>query len=172
MVIEPLADHHDRATFNCGIDRMNSFLRNTAKQHASKDVGVTHVVVENDGDVRILGFVTLTLKPVRREVLPNSKKLPSGDYTVAFIGQLAVDVQYQSKGIGKHLLYFALSKALETSKNFGVMGVALDLLQEEGEPAEVSEKRRKFYEARGFRSLQDDDQRLYISMAAVRGMGL
>lgn len=172
MVIEPLADHHDKYTFDCGVERMNEFLQKIARQHASRDVGVTHVVVEQDGDSKILGFITLTIKPVTRELLPNAKKLPRGEYTVAFIGQLATDTNCQGSGIGKRLLYFALFKALEVSETFGLIGVALDLLQEDGEDPEVTEKRSRFYTDRGFKPLIDDTQRLYISMSEVRKMGL
>jgi len=172
LVIEPLSDHHDKSSFDCGVDRMNEFLQKIAKQHASKDVGVTHVAVEADGDSRILGFVTLTIKPIDRENLPNAKKLPRGEYTVAFIGQLATDVNFQGRGIGKHLLYFSLYKALEVSDSFGLIGVALDLLQEDGEDPGVTERRKHFYTDRGFFQLSEDDQRLYLPMSTIRKMGL
>jgi len=48
----------------------------TARQYADRDVGDTHVVVEEEGSARILGFVTLTIKTVSRESLP-AKGLPS-----------------------------------------------------------------------------------------------
>jgi len=56
LVIEPLDTHHDRRTFDCGISKMNAFLRQTARQHATKHIGVTHVAVEDVGATRILGF--------------------------------------------------------------------------------------------------------------------
>jgi GNAT superfamily N-acetyltransferase len=172
LVIEPLSDHHNRLSFDCGIPRMNEFLQKIAKQHAAKDVGVTHVVIESDGDPKIVGFVTLTIKPINRESLLHAKKFPQGEYTVAFIGQFAIDKEYQGKGIGKQLLSFALYKALEVSDVFGIAGVGLDLHQEEGESPDVSKRRRKFYTDRGFRPLIDDSQRLFISMKEVRRMGL
>ena len=87
MVIEPLDTYHDREAFDCGIDRMNVFIRQTARQHAARHVGVTHVAVEEAGAARILGYVSLSMKAVNRESLPNARKLPGGEYTVAFIGQ-------------------------------------------------------------------------------------
>ena len=172
MVIEPLADHHDKSHFDCGIPRMNEFLLKIARQHASKDVGVTHVVVENDGESKILGFVTLTIKPINRESLQNAQKLPRGEYAVAFIGQLATDLNCQGKRIGKRLLYFSLYKALEASESFRLIGVALDVHHKEGEDTGVSEKRKRLYMDRGFKPLIDDNQRLYIPMSEVRKMGL
>ncbi len=42
-----------------------------------RNVGVTHVVVEFEGDTKILGFYTLVTRTVDREVIP-AKRLPSG----------------------------------------------------------------------------------------------
>ena len=106
MVIEPLDTHHNREAFDCGIEKMNVFLRQTARQHAAKHVGVTHIAAEEVGATRILGFVSLSMKPVSRVSLPQAKKLPGGEYTVAFISQLAVDKNFQGSGIGEKLLLF------------------------------------------------------------------
>jgi GNAT superfamily N-acetyltransferase len=172
VVIETLSDRHNRTGFDCGVPRLNEFLKRTARQHVGRDVGVTHVVVEAPGATEILGFVTLTMKSVGQELLPNAGKLPTGDYTVAFIGQLAVGLRRQSLGIGKHLLYFALEKSLEVAGTFGLQGVAFDLHRDEDEPDDVALARCRFYMDRGFKPLTDDGNRLYISMSEVRKMGL
>lgn len=107
MLIEPLDTHHDREAFDCGVSRMNMFIRQTARQHAAKHVGVTHVAVEDVGATRILGYVSLSMKSIGRDSLPTAKKLPGGDYTVAFIGQLATDKEFQGQKVGEKLLDFA-----------------------------------------------------------------
>ncbi len=172
MVIEPLSSHHNRNGFDCGKREMSEFLQKTARQHADKDVGVTHVLVAEEGSPRILGYVTLTMKPVSREALPPAKGLPHGEYVVAFIGQLATDKAWQGQGIGKKLLYFALYKAQEVSEAFDLIGVALDLLSAEGEDAAETERRRRLYVDRGFKPLLDDENRLYLSMREIRKLGL
>ncbi len=163
MVIEPLDPKvHDRSGFDCGEPEMNEYLQKTAKQHAERDVGVTHVAVEEVGSPAILGYVTLALKTVGRELL-TIKNLPRGEFAVALIAQLAVAREWQSKGIGKRLLYFSLYKAREMSETIGLIGVALDLLNED---------KRKYYEARGFKPLVDDRNRLFISMKEIRQLPL
>lgn len=170
MVIELLDTHHNREAFDCGIEKMNVFLRQTARQHAAKHVGVTHVAVEEIGAARILGYVSLSMKPVNRISLPNSKKLPGGEYIVAFISQLAADKEFQGSGIGEKLLLFAQFQALRVSGVFGLVGVALDLLHIEDEAPAITQKRRLFYINRQFEPLRDDTQRLYKSIDAIRRM--
>lgn len=162
MITEPLASHHNRNSFDCGEPVMNEFLQKTARQYAERDIGVTHVVVEEDGSSRILGYVTLAIKTVNREELPN-KGLPRGDFGVALLVKLAVDKDYQQHGLGKRLLFFALYKAQQMAETFGLVGVAVDLLNEDVRP---------FYETRGFKPLLDDTPRLYLSMKEIRKMGL
>lgn len=172
MVIEPLDTRHDRAAFDCGLAPLNEFLQKTARQHAAKHAGVTHVAVEEVGAARILGFVSLSMKPVNRASLPNARKLPGGEYTVAFIGQIATDKEFQGRGIGERLLSFAQFQALRVSAVFGLVGVALDLILMDGEDPAVTQRRRKFYTDRQFEPLADDAARLYKSVEAIRAMEL
>jgi len=171
MLIEPLSRRHDRAAFDCGSATLNAFLQKTARQYAERDIGVTHVVVQDEDSPQVLGFVTLTMKTVSREAL-SMKGLPQGDYAVALIGQLATDKAWQGKGIGTRLLYFALSKARLAAEDFGLIGVALDLLHEPEEAQSERQKRREYYLKRGFQPLLDDAARLYLPMSVVRKMNL
>ena len=171
MLIEPLSRHHDRAAFDCGVARLNEFLQKTARQYADRDIGVTHVAVETEQSPRILGYVTLTIKTVGRDALP-AKGLPRGEFAVALIGQLATDKAWQGQGIGTRLLYFTLTKAQQVAADFGLTGVALDLLHEPEESESEQRKRRDYYLSRGFQPLLDDTNRLYLPMRVVRKMNL
>lgn len=171
MLIEPLSRRHDRASFDCGNGTLNDFLQKTARQYADRDIGVTHVVVEDESSPLILGFVTLTIKTISREALL-AKGLPRGEYGVALIGQLATDKAWQGQGIGIRLLYFALSKARLAAEDFGLVGVALDLLREPGESEVEQQKRRDYYMKCGFQPLLDDGSRLYLPMSVIRKMNL
>jgi GNAT superfamily N-acetyltransferase len=163
LVIEPLNPAiHDRAGFDCGEPVLNEYLKKTARQHAERDVGVTHVATREVGSSEILGYVTLALKTVSRDSL-GIKGLARGDYGVVLIAQLAVAKGWQAKGIGKRLLYFALYKAKRLAEEVGTADVALDLL---------NEQKREYYEKRGFKPLKDNPNRLFISTKEIRKLPL
>lgn len=43
MVIEPLAAHHERAGFDCGVASMNQYLRQYARQNDARGISRTYV---------------------------------------------------------------------------------------------------------------------------------
>ena len=55
-ILEVLDAHHDRAAFDCGEASLNVFLQRQARQNASRNLGVTRVVVPAAGDARILAY--------------------------------------------------------------------------------------------------------------------
>lgn len=56
-VFEPLQAHHDRQNFDCGKPALNQFLQRQARQNADRNVGVTHVVVAEAGDAKVLAII-------------------------------------------------------------------------------------------------------------------
>jgi hypothetical protein len=69
--IELLAKLHDRDGFDCGSEPLNSYLKQTARQHAARGISRTFVLVEdNTSELRpILGFFTLNLCQIKSESL-------------------------------------------------------------------------------------------------------
>lgn len=102
--LEPLARGHDREGFDCGSDPLNSFLRQTARQHAERGISRTFVLVEAEGTEPkpILGFFTLNLCQLKGEHLPAelARRLPR-DVGGVRLGRLAVAKDRQAHGIGK-----------------------------------------------------------------------
>lgn len=66
---EALAPHHDRAQFDCSEVSLNEFLQLRARQHAQRNLGVTHVAVPIAGArdwylALDFGFEILTVTPL------------------------------------------------------------------------------------------------------------
>ena len=68
--VELLAPHHDRKGFDCGSEPMNRFLQQQARQNADRHLGVTHIVVAERGDHKILGYYTLVNGSIEPGIIP------------------------------------------------------------------------------------------------------
>ena len=51
---------HDRAAFDCGVDRLNNYLRLSARKQQKDDMTRVYVVVE-EGSTRILGYHAINM---------------------------------------------------------------------------------------------------------------
>lgn len=158
--IEPLDKTHRRDDFDCGEESLNTFLRAHAGQNARRDISRTYVALGAESDA-VAGYYTLSSGSVGFQNLPDeaSRRLPRYPVPTAHLGRLAVDREFQGKGLGGILLVDALKRVRETADKIGIHAVTVHALN-------VSA--RKFYEAYGFQSLRDDDLHLFLPMATIR----
>ena len=56
--IEPLQKRHDRARFDCGIEVLNRYLKELAKQELERKTAAVFVLV-SENEPQILGYYTL-----------------------------------------------------------------------------------------------------------------
>lgn len=160
--IELLATAHDRKSFRCGEESLDTFLHRFARQNMDRGMGVTYVVVEDEAPARILGYYTLSSSAIAREAVPEageSTKLPRYPVPSALIARLAVDSRAQGRGLGLLLMLDALARVVRIADEMGIHAVEVVALHE---PA------RTFYERLGFVALQDDPLHLFLPLAVVR----
>ena len=132
--IELLAKSHNREGFDCGSEPLNSFLKQTARQHAERGISRTFVLVEEDASdpKPILGFFSLNLCQLKAENLPPEAagKFPRAVPGVR-LGRLAVAKELQRRGIGKTLLVGAMEKFMEIFNTAGGIGLFVDAKDQE-----------------------------------------
>lgn len=162
MVTEPLSRHHDRASFGCGQESLDTYLKQYARQNDEKGLSRTFVAVEDVGQAAILGYYTLSNGSVSFEHLP-AERLPRYPIPTVLLARLAVDKSQQGRGLGKILLMDALRRAARISQEAGVFAVEVVALNEEA---------RRFYLKYGFHALEDDRLHLYLTLKAIRELGL
>jgi ribosomal protein S18 acetylase RimI-like enzyme len=157
--ILPLDRSHDRASFDCGEEALNKFLRETARQHNEKGISKTFVYVDTESPEIILGFFTLAICEVETEGLPkkHSKRLPKR-VPAAKLGRLAVSATCQCQQIGSILLVDAMQRTLAVADNFGIVGFFVDAR---------NDRARSFYEGFGFIELQDDPLVLFLPLRTL-----
>lgn len=129
MQVLPLAGSHDRREFDCGRQELNDWLRQIAHQHQDKGLSKTFVAIREEAPTRICGYYALTLAELENRHLPEAwrKKLPRRIPGVR-LGRLAVDRQYQDKGLGELLLIDALTRARRIYTEAGGIGLFVDAL--------------------------------------------
>ena len=159
MQVRPLAGDHDRQGFDCGRRELNDWLRQIARQHQDKGLSKTFVaLIANAGEelpTRICGYYALTLAELEHRHLPEAwrKKLPRRIPGVR-LGRLAVDRQFQGKGLGELLLVDALKRAQRIYAEAGGIGLFVDALDEQA---------AGYYRSFGFEASPDNPLLLFLS---------
>lgn len=132
MQVRPLTGSHDRQAFDCGRAELNDWLRQVARQHQDKGLSKTFVATLEEAPERICGYYALTLAELENRHLPEAwrKKLPRHIPGVR-LGRLAVDGQYQGKGLGELLLIDALTRTRRIVTEAGGVGLFVDAIDEQ-----------------------------------------
>jgi GNAT superfamily N-acetyltransferase len=162
--ITPLARHHDRSSFVCGLTSLDDFLKKYAGQYDKKGMGKTFVATRPE-EVIVLGYYTLASGSVSFETIPEEarRKLPKHPIPTVHLGRLAVDKSTQGHRLGETLLLDAIQRSLKLSDEMGIHAIEVHALNEDA---------RTFCGKYGFFALVDDPQHLYLSMKDVRKLSL
>ncbi len=157
--MESLTRQHDREAFACGVAPLDDYLKKYARQNADLDYGRTFVLVP-EGEIKVLGYYTLSAGAIAREHLPaeETPRLPRYPAPVAHLGRLALDRALQGRGLGSVLLADALRRAHRVSKDLALY--AVDAVAKE-------ERAKAFYLSHGFHELRDDPYHLLLSMKTI-----
>ena len=155
MQLHPLTGSHDRQAFDCGRQELNGWLRRVARQHQDKGLSKTFVATREEAPTRICAYYALTIAELENQHLPEAsrRKLPRRIPGVR-LGRLAVDLQYQSKGLGELLLVDALTRAQRIYAEAGGIGLFVDAIDE---PA------ANYYRRFGFNASPDNPLLLFLS---------
>ena len=108
----PVAQTHDRTTFNSGLEALDRYLREQATQDIRCRVAACFVVVTEKA--HIAGYYTLASASLLLADLPAStgKKPPRYPTLPAVrMGRLTVDQAFKGQGLGGALLVDALERA-------------------------------------------------------------
>lgn len=158
--IEILDRHHHRGDFDCGVAALNEYLAKIAQQHNQKGLSRTFVMVDEAMPKSIIGFFTLALCEINRNLLPDeiAKKMPNHGLPAVKLARLAVAKFHQNKGVGKVLLIEAFTRAHlihDTVGSVALFGDAKD------------DNAALFYQKHGFIPLLSHPLQLYIPFGSL-----
>jgi GNAT superfamily N-acetyltransferase len=133
-LIEPLAKRHDRDGFFCGKAPLDNYIKQQARQDASRHVAAPFVAVPKPGDSAICGYYTLSAYAIDPKELPETtiRKLPRYSLLpTTLLGRLAVDHRHRGCGLGQFLLLNALGRALSQSHQIAAFAVVVEAIDDE-----------------------------------------
>lgn len=159
--IEPLGNHHDREGFDCEVEALNHYFKNTALQHHKRDISKTHVLTFKEGAGPIIAYTTLSVCDVdfsQERETPILKKLPNTAPAIRLC-RLAVDKKHKRQGAGKHMIGFTLTKALEVSESLGCSGIVVDAKDDTA---------KEYYENFGFITFTSQPLKLFLPMKTIK----
>nr|VFK66760.1 MAG: hypothetical protein BECKUNK1418G_GA0071005_11075 [Candidatus Kentron sp. UNK]VFK69753.1 MAG: hypothetical protein BECKUNK1418H_GA0071006_101844 [Candidatus Kentron sp. UNK] len=169
--VQPLAGNHDRNGFDCGVEILDRWLRQTAKQHQERGISRTFVAIPASteavefyracgyGDMEessILGYYALASAFVLVEDLAweVAKRYPRR-VPVTRLGRLAARVELKGQGLGGFLLADAITRSRNAALSVGSAGIFVDAKDDNA---------ARFYRQYGFSACREDPRKLYLPM--------
>jgi GNAT superfamily N-acetyltransferase len=158
VAIEALNPSHDRKAFSCGVPALDRYLSEQASQDVKRRIGNCFIAVDS-GTGAIAAYYTLSAASLPFSSLPEmeAKRLPHYPVLPAtLIGRLAVDLRYQSRGMGSALIADALHRSIRAAPaSFSLLVDAKD-----GNAA-------AFYRKHGFMPLNSRPQSLFLPIGTA-----
>lgn len=157
----------DRTQFASGLDRIDNFLRKSARKFQEGDNARVFAAVEVGSDI-VIGFYSLNAHALTGDDLPDAlaKRGPRHGVPAVYLSMLGVDRRAQGQGLGAILLADALKRVLFASDAIGVRPVILDVIDDDG--ADAYARRKAFYEKLGFRSFPSRPKRMFLTIKEIR----
>ena len=160
---ERLHAQHDVSRFANGKhSSLDSWLRDRAL--ASEGMSArTYVVCAREEPQRVVGYYALSTAMEQRIALPNAKlrRAMPDQVPLLLIGRLAVDRQYQGKGLGADLLSDGLRRCLEVSEIAGVRAIITHAIDEDAV---------RFYQHHGFIICPLGERVMLLPIETARGI--
>jgi len=136
---EPLTIKHKVIDFDSGELSLDDWLKKRALKNQASGGSRCFVICERS---RVIGFYSLSAGAISHDSAPkNMRRNMPNPLPVLLLGRLAIDCNYQNKGLGSALLRDALLRAVSVSSGAGVFAILVHAL---------SEQAKRFYLSRGF----------------------
>jgi GNAT superfamily N-acetyltransferase len=150
---EPLRAEHDVSAFDSGEPALDEWLRKRALANEQSGASRTYVIT---ADGRVVGFYCLAAGSVAKQAATGHIRRNMPDpIPVMTIGRLAIDHNFQGRGLGKALLRDAVLRTLQAAAIAGMRAILLHAM---------SERAKLFYIHAGFAESPLDPMVMMISI--------
>jgi GNAT superfamily N-acetyltransferase len=154
---EPLTDDHQIDSFDSGETVLDDWLRRHARANQATGASRTYVVCEGK---RVVAYYALASGAIAQAAAPGRFRRNMPDpIPVVVLARLAVDRNYQGRGLGRALFRDAARRAEHAADAIGIRGIVVHA---------ISEEARKFYIALGFDPCPAESMTLVVTLPDVR----
>ena len=154
---ELLADQHDIGDFSSGDASLDDWLKRRARSNQVSGATRTYVVCEGK---RVMGYYALASGVVTVESATGRfrRNMPN-PIPVVVLARLAVDRNWQGRGIGRALFRDAALRVAHAADAIGIRGIVVHA---------ISEEAKKFYLGLGFDASPREPMTLMVTLSDVR----
>lgn len=158
FVIGKLSREHGLSEFDCGNPTLNLWLKKFAWTNQQADSAKTYVALDGN---RTVGYYALTTGSVHKHESSQriTKGLANHPIGIVLLARLAVDQTQQGRGLGKALLFDALSRIEEAADIVGVRAVMVHA---------IDDAARRFYQHFEFEESPVDPYQLLLLLKDLR----
>ncbi len=155
---QPLDASHRLEEFDCGKLVLTDWLLRHARQ--VQGGGSAKTFVSCDG-ARVAGYYSLTVGQIDMLEAPERVRRGMGQYPIPLVilARLAVDLDYQGRGLGFSLLQDAIHRTLVVAEQAGIRALLTHPLDAEAEA---------FYRRFGFEPTPENERQLILLLKDAR----
>lgn len=125
-----MADADDLETFDCGVPSLNEWLSHRARHNEGSGASRTFLAIDPETS-RVAGYYCLVASSLSAESAPGNlrRNMPT-PIPVILLGRLAVDMQFQGRGVGVALLRDAFARCVVAARCIGAAALTVHALDE------------------------------------------
>jgi len=156
--IEELRRDHPIDAFDCGEEALNNWLRKHALQNQGAGAAQTYVGLA--GEV-VIGYYSLAVGQIEYIDAPERlrKGLARHPVPIMLLARLAVDKNWQKKGVGRALLRDAVLRTVQAAEIAGIRALAVHAKDDAA---------RRYYEQFDFEASPADPLHLLVLLKDIR----
>ena len=153
---EPLADHHDFGDFRSGETSLDDWLKRRARANQVSGASRTYVICQGK---LVIAYYALASGVIAMESAPGRfrRNMPN-PIPVAVLARLAVDRNWQGKGIGRALFRDAARRVAHAADAIGIRGIVVHA---------ISEEAKNFYVKLGFDASPNEPMTLMVTLPDI-----
>ncbi|MEB3336297.1 MAG: GNAT family N-acetyltransferase [Leptolyngbyaceae bacterium] len=154
---EKLRVSHDLEHFDSGNAQLDHWLKHRALKNELEGASRTYVLCQNQ---TVIAYYCLANGAIAQTIAIGRVRRNMPDpIPVMILGRLAVDQQWQSRGIGRSLLRDAILRTLNAAEIAGIRAILVQA---------ISEEAKQFYEKHGFAASLLDPMILMVKVSDAR----